>query len=259
MGILDPLATGILPIIVGQGTKYISYIESDAKTYDVKCKLGVFSECGDFEFKPIIYSNEKIIIENLREDIIKETFKSFVGDYMQIPPMHSNVKYKGKPLHSYARKKITINREARKRKIYDLKFDYLKNDILGFSVICSSGTYIRTLVQDISNKWGLHSCLYELHRSQVQPFYDYPIISLDVLNNKRINEYIIPISEMLGNLVKLVCSDDEVRKLHKGLSIDNKDDFPDQCLCRILDKNNNFHGVGIIINNYLYPKRLMKR
>ena len=74
-----------------------------------------------------------------------------------------------------------------------------------------------------------------------------------------LNEYIIPMSKMLGHLSKLVFADDEVKKLHKGLSIDNKDDFPNQCLCRILDKNNNFHGVGIMINNYFYPKRLMKR
>jgi len=253
------LATGILPIIVGQGTKYISYIESDKKTYDVKSKLGVFSECGDFETEPRIYSNENKIIENLKENIIKETFKSFIGEYMQIPPMHSNVKFKGKPLHSYARKNIIIKREARKRKIYDLKFNYLKNDILSFSVTCSSGTYIRTLIQDISDKWGLHSCLYELHRSQVQPFYNCPTLPIDTLDNNMLNEHIIPISKMLGNLSNLVCADDEVKKLHLGLALDNKGHLPDQTLCTILDKNNNFHGVGIMINNYFYPKRLMKR
>ena len=64
---------------------------------------------------------------------------------------------------------------------------------------------------------------------------------------------------MLCNLFKLVCTDDEVNKLHNGLTIDNKHDLPEQTLCRILDKNNNFHGVGIITNNHLFPKRLMKR
>ena len=259
LGILDPLATGILPIIVGQATKYIIYIENDKKAYEVTSKLGVFSECGDLEFQPRIYIDEKPIIKNLTENVIQETFKSFIGDYLQIPPMHSNIKHKGKPLHSYARKNITINREARKRKIYDLKFNYLNDDILSFSVICSSGTYVRTLIQDISNKWGLHSCLYELHRSQVQPFYNCPIVSLDTIDIERINEYVIPISDMLCNLFKLVCTDDEVNKLHNGLTIDNKHDLPEQTLCRILDKNNNFHGVGIITNNHLFPKRLMKR
>jgi len=185
--------------------------------------------------------------------------QSFIGEYLQTPPMYSNVKYKGKPLHSYARKNITVNRKEKKRKIYDLKLNYLKNDILSFSVICSSGTYIRTLVQDIAKKWNLHSCLYELHRSHVQPFNDCPMLSLDTLNNKMIKEHIIPISKMLGNLLQIVCTDDEVKKLHTGLAIDNNDDVPEKTLCRILDKNNDFHGVGIIIDNCLYPKRLMKR
>ena len=102
------MATGILPIIVGQGTKYISYIENDKKTYDVKSKLGVFSECGDFEHEPRLYTEEKKIIENLRENKIQETLQSFIGEYMQIPPMYSNVKYKGKPLHSYARDRKSV-------------------------------------------------------------------------------------------------------------------------------------------------------
>ena len=255
---MDPLATGILPVIVGEGTKYINYIEDNKKSYNVKSKLGVYSECGDFESEPIIYTNEKQIIENLKENLIKETLKSFIGEYMQIPPMYSNTKYKGKPLYSYARENITINREPKKRKIYDLKFDYLKNDILSFSVECSSGTYIRTLVQDISKKWNIHSCLYELHRSKVQPFYNHPIITLDDLNKEMAMDYLIPISEMLGSLTKLVCTDDEVSRLHTGLFIGNKNDLPDQTICKIIDKSNNFHGVGIIANDCLYPKRLMK-
>tara|TARA_B100001113_G_scaffold103058_1_gene83459 strand:+ start:7491 stop:8312 length:822 start_codon:yes stop_codon:yes gene_type:complete len=258
LGILDPLASGILPIIVGEGTKFLSFIENGKKSYDVKCKLGIFSECGDFESEPISFPDEKRIIESLNENIIKDTFKSFIGDYLQIPPMYSNIKHKGKPLHSYARKNININRKAKKREIYDLKFIYQRNDIIKFSVVCSSGTYIRTLVQDISNKWNLHSCLYELHRTNVAPFYNHPSISLDDLYKKRIDEYIISIPEMLCELSEIVCIDYDINKLHNGLPIDNNQDFPDQTLCKVLDKNNNFHGVAITLNNSLYPKRFMK-
>ena len=70
LGILDPLATGVLPIVIGEATKYITYIESNKKSYNVKCKLGVFSECGDFESKPIEFDDEKLIICNLQEQII---------------------------------------------------------------------------------------------------------------------------------------------------------------------------------------------
>ena len=94
-GILDPLATGVLPIVIGEATKYISYIENNKKSYNVKCKLGVFSECGDFESEPIKYNDEKLTIQNLREQTIKNTLAKFIGEYMQIPPMFSSTKHNG--------------------------------------------------------------------------------------------------------------------------------------------------------------------
>ena len=127
--------------------------------YTVQCKLGVYSDCGDYESQPISFQNEKRIIEYLTNSIIKNTFKKFIGDYMQLPPMFSASKYKGKPLYLYARQNIKVQREYKKRHIYKLEYISLVNDILTFNVTCSSGTYIRVLVQDISKDWGLHSCL----------------------------------------------------------------------------------------------------
>ena len=102
LGILDPLATGVLPIVIGEATKYITYIEDNKKIYNVKCKLGVSSKCGDFESEPIVHSNENSIIHNLQEQTIKDTLATFIGEYMQVPPMFSSTKYKGKPLYTYA-------------------------------------------------------------------------------------------------------------------------------------------------------------
>ena len=167
LGILDPLATGVLPIVIGEATKYIAYIENNKKSYNVKAKLGVFSKCGDFESEPIEYIDEKLIICKLQEQEIKDTLASFIGEYIQVPPMFSSTKHNGKPLYTYARQNIEINREPKKRQIYEINFISLKSDILEFSVICSSGTYIRPLVQDISRQWDLHACLYSLHRSKV--------------------------------------------------------------------------------------------
>ena len=79
LGILDPLATGVLPVVIGEATKYITYIENDKKSYNVKCKLGAFSECGDFESEPIEYKDEKLIIHNLKEQTIKDTLSKFIG------------------------------------------------------------------------------------------------------------------------------------------------------------------------------------
>ena len=111
--------------------------------------------------------------------------------------MFSSTKYNGKPLYTYARQNIEISREPKKRHIYEIKFISLKSDIFEFSVTCSSGTYIRTLVQDISKKWNLHSCLYSLHRSKVEPFEDFNNVTLDSLTSENFNEYIITIPNML--------------------------------------------------------------
>ena len=81
----------------------------------------MFSKCGDFESEPIVYSNENQIIHNLKEQMIKDTLATFIGEYMQVPPMFSSTKYKGKPLYTYARQNIEINREPKKRQIYEIK------------------------------------------------------------------------------------------------------------------------------------------
>ncbi len=259
LGILDPLATGVLPIVFGEATKYITYIESNKKSYNVKCKLGVFSECGDFESKPIEYADEKSIIHDLQEQTIKDTLAKFIGEYMQVPPIFSSTKYNGRPLYSYARQNIEINLEPKKRHIYEIKFMSLKSDILEFSVVCSSGTYIRTLVQDISKKWELHSCLYCLHRSKVEPFEDFENVTLDNLTSENFNEYLITIPSMLAKLPKLLCSNEEINKLYNGLYIEKNTCATLQPYYRITSHDDRFHGVGFFKENYLYPKRLMKR
>lgn len=259
LGILDPLATGILPIVIGEATKYITYIENQKKSYIVECKLGVYSKCGDFESEPVIYEDEKKTIIDLQQQTIKSTLEKFIGEYMQAPPMYSSSKYNGKPLYTYARQNIEIKRTQKKRFIYEIKFISLDIDILKFSVTCSSGTYIRTLVQDISEHWNLHSCLYNLHRSNVEPFENFPNISLDDLTVENLNKYIITIPDMLSKIPKLLCSRDEINKLYNGLEIEKNISNESQPLQRITSIDNTFHGVGLFKENYLYPKRLMKR
>ena len=259
LGILDPLATGVLPIIIGEATKFITYIENNKKSYIVRCKLGVFSECGDFESEPIKYDDEKSTISTLQEQTIKNTLAKFIGEYMQVPPMFSSTKHNGKPLYTYARQNIEIDREPKKRQIYEINYISLKSDILEFSVVCSSGTYIRTLVQDISKEWDLHSCLYSLHRSKVEPFEDYVNVTLDNLTIENFNEYVITIPDMLSKLPKLFCSEEEINKLYNGLYIVKNSSTTSQALHRIMSNDNTLHGIGVFKENCLYPKRLMKR
>ena len=257
-GILDPLATGILPIVVGEATKFINYIPNNNKTYEVKCKLGVFSQCGDYEREPITFENEIEIINNLSTDVIENTLKEFIGKYPQMPPMYSASKHKGKPLYTYARKNIIVKRELKERYIYDLKFISLEDDVLTFIVTCSPGTYIRTLIQDISRLWHLHSCLFELNRCKVEPFEKYSAIDLNDINKDNLDKYNISICDMLKNIPCINCNSSEIDKLYKGLSIE-KQNLAKLSICRLMDDENIFHGIGHFRENILYPKRLMKR
>ena len=257
-GILDPLATGILPIVVGEATKFISYIPNNNKTYEVKCKLGVFSQCGDYETEPVTFENEIEIINNLSIEVIKSTLKKFLGKYPQMPPMYSASKHKGKPLYTYARKNITVKRELKERFIYDLKFISLEGDVLTFKVTCSPGTYIRTLIQDISRLWNLHSCLFELNRCKVEPFEEYSSIDLNDISKDNLHTYNISISDMLKNIPCINCNSREIDKLYKGIGIERQNSA-NVTIYRLTDDENIFHGIGYFRENVLYPKRLMKR
>ena len=257
-GILDPLATGILPIVVGEATKFINYIPNNNKTYKVKCKLGVFSQCGDYETEPVTFENEINIINNLSREVIERTFIKFHGKYSQMPPMYSASKYKGKPLYAYARKNITVKRELKERYIYALKFISLKDHLLTFKVTCSPGTYIRALIQDISKFWNLHSCLFDLERCVVEPFEKYSAVDLNDINKNNLDKYNISIADMLENIPYMNCNSREIDKLYKGLSIERRNSA-NTSICRIMDEENIFHGIGYFRENVLYPKRLMKR
>ncbi len=258
LGILDPLATGILPIVVGEATKFINYIPNNNKTYKVKCKLGVFSKCGDYETEPIAFEDEIDVVNNLSKEVIEDTFIKFLGKYSQMPPMYSASKYKGKPLYVYARQNITVKREIKERYIYDLKFTSLEDHVLTFKVRCSPGTYIRTLIQDISKNWNLHSCLYELNRCSVEPFERYTAVDLSDINEDNLDIHNISIPDMLENIPCINCNSKEIDKLYMGLSVERQN-LANVLTCRLLDNHNVFHGIGYFRENVLYPKRLMKR
>ena len=113
--------------------------------------------------------------------------------------MFSASKYKGKPLYSYARNNIKVNRQAKKRYIHKLTFISLNDDILTFDVTCSPGTYIRTLIQDLAKKWNLHSCLFELDRSKVEPFSNYTPIDIESVAYDNLLNNIINIGDMFPN------------------------------------------------------------
>lgn len=149
-GTLDPLATGVLPIMIGQATKISKYLVEHNKTYIATIKLGEKTETGDCEGKIIETKN----VETYTKKEVQSILNSFLGETMQIPPMYSAIKVNGKKLYEYAREGTKIDIEPRKIIIYEIELISYKADEIKYKVKCSKGTYIRTLCEDIAEKLG---------------------------------------------------------------------------------------------------------
>ncbi len=161
-GTLDPMATGVLVMLVGSLTKSSDSLMSDDKEYEATLVLGATSDTGDAWGK-ITSSPETI---NLTREKIEEAFKKFIGDIEQLPPMHSAVKFKGRKLYQFARKGIDVPRHPRKVSIKRLEILDIKFPSVSFKVVCSKGTYIRQLSADIGEALSCGAYLTSLRRTR---------------------------------------------------------------------------------------------
>lgn len=219
-GTLDPLATGVLPICIGEATKLSEKLVSETKKYSVKMLLGVETDTYDITGRIIFAS-----VVNKDEIYIKERIKRFVGKQQQIPPKYSAIKVEGKRLYQYAREDKDI--EIKPRDIEIFSIDNIKIDLeskeVAFDVECSKGTYIRSLVNDIGKKIGCGATMTELRRTQTGnfkiedsiPLYDF--LKLDYLD---MLDKIITIEEYYEENKKITLSDEELNRFLNGVLID---------------------------------------
>ena len=161
-GALDPLATGLLPLCFGQATKVSSFLLDSDKTYEVTATLGKITDTGDADGKVI----ESAAVQVTEQDV-KNAIESFIGEYDQVPPMYSALKVNGQPLYKLARQGIEIERKARRVNAYDIRYASLESDELSFEVDCSSGFYVRSLVEDIGRKLSCGAHVKSLRRSRI--------------------------------------------------------------------------------------------
>src|SRR3989338_3384389 len=178
-GTLDPSATGVLLICLNKATRLASYFSPLNKEYRAVMKLGETTDTQDAEGN-IIERNEQIEID---EATIANTLKSFKGEIHQIPPQFSALKHKGKPLYKYAKKGINIPLEPRKVLIHSIELLNIAIPYVCFRVLCSKGTYIRTLCHDIGKRLGTGAHLSELERTAVGPFNANDSLSIDALKS----------------------------------------------------------------------------
>lgn len=209
-GTLDPMATGVLPLLIGKGTLCSKYLINHDKTYKVTLELGKKTDTADSE--GTIIEEQKVILELFQKEKIDETLKSFIGKQEQVPPKYSAIKVKGKKLYEYARKGLEVEIKPRQIEIYAinlLKINKNKKQI-EFRVSCSKGTYIRSLCEDIANKLGTVGYMAELEREQVGDFTLAQAITLEELEAENNLENLNVKSKQLNSIIT-------IEKLFKNL------------------------------------------
>lgn len=245
-GTLDPLAEGVLPILIGKGTLCSKYLINHDKKYFVKLQLGIKTETADKEGKIVETQNVDKNILN-KENVIN-ILNSFIGKQEQIPPIYSAIKVNGKKLYEYARNGKNVEIKPRVVEIYDIKLqdiDKEKNQI-NFIVHCGKGTYIRSLCEDIATKLGTIGYMEYLQRTEVGKFKIKNSIKIEQLENdkKILEKNIIPIEKIFENKKIIKLSDKQLKMFLNGVKIFQE--FPDD-IYRIYNNNNNkFIGTGIV-------------
>ena len=249
-GTLDPLATGVLPILIGKGTKLSNYLMEHDKEYIATLKLGKKTDTLDAEGKVI---EEREVDDNIfNKDKIDEVLNKFIGKIEQIPPLYSAIKVNGKKLYEYARNGQNVEVKPRQVEIYKinlLNIDKEQKEIK-FKVNCSKGTYIRTLCLDIAEKLGSIGYMSSLQRTRVGRFKIENSVTIDELekneqNNEFLNKNLISIEEIF--IDKEIINLDDTKSFLNGVKIKIK---KEDGIYRIYN-NNNFMGTGIIKNNLL--------
>ena len=162
-GTLDPLATGLLIVCTGKFTKIINEYMAQEKEYSGTITLGAVTPTYDLESEPENFKS----LEGITEEMIKATTKEFTGEILQTPPIHSAIKQKGKPVYLLARRGVEVILEPRKITIHDFEITKIEMPVISFKVVCTTGTYIRSLANDFGNALGCGGYLSELRRTRI--------------------------------------------------------------------------------------------
>lgn len=244
-GTLDPNATGVLPILIGTGTKISKYLVEHEKTYVATLVLGKKTDTGDSEGNIIEEDNN---FDSPNEKKIEDVLKAFIGKQEQIPPMYSAIKVDGKKLYEYAREGKVVDIKPREIEISEIVLEnYNNKDEIVFKVRCSKGTYIRTLCEDIAKKLGTVGYMKELQRTKVNEFDIKDAIILEDLDNVNIEDKMISIEKLFINNKKIDLNNRKLELFLNGVQLTH--DLNDG-VYRIYN-NNNFIGLGTVKDKLL--------
>ena len=254
-GTLDPLATGVLPICIGEATKFSDYITEQQKEYLVTVKFGLETDTGDILGKEISRA-----VANFSKVDLELTLKQFVGIQKQIVPMYSAIKLNGRPLYYWARKGVYLKRKPRAISINSIRLLTFKGkDKATIKVLCSKGTYIRTLVESIGRELGTKATVLGLRRTKVGSFGEKDLCKLEKLEKTSFSEAIIDCDKMLKHLPKITLNSLKSKKIRNGLQVDYNARQEKEGIVRIYEEKGSFIGIGSIdFAMKVSPKRLLK-
>lgn len=251
-GTLDPMATGVLPLLIGKGTQCSKYLINHDKIYNVTLQLGEKTDTADSEGKVI--ETKEVKEKTLKKENIEKILEKFKGKQEQIPPIYSAIKVNGKKLYEYARKGQEVEIKPRKIEIYNIELLNInkKQKQIEFQVSCSKGTYIRSLCEDIAQRLGTVGYMLELKRIQVGNFNMKEAITIEQLENnidnkEFIEENFIQFEKIFKNKEKIELDDRKLRLFLNGVQLtsDKKEG-----IYKIYN-NNKFIGIGIVENKLL--------
>ena len=259
-GALDPLATGMLPICLGEATKFSQFLLDADKRYLVTAKLGERTDTSDAEGQIVETREVKV-----KTPEILTALEQFRGDILQVPTMFSALKHNGKPLYEYARQGITVEREARPITIFELNFIEYNTPYLTLEVHCSKGTYIRTLVDDLGEVLGCGAHVTMLRRTAVADYPTEKMLDWHALQSLAeqqdlalLDALLLPMDTAVAKLPALTLNESQTQGIGFGqrIKFDNPNRLQGQV--RLFSHENRFLGVAVIDeNNVIRPQRLV--
>ena len=258
-GSLDPLATGVLPVCLGEATKVSQFLLDSDKRYRTRIKLGIRTDTGDSE-GAIIERNEGISVSR---KAIERALTKFKGEVEQVPPMHSAIKMNGVPLYKLARKGITVEREPRLVTLYQICLVEFVNSELELEISCSKGTYIRTIADDLGQELGCGAHVIELRRTQAGVFTEKDSISAEELALEKedrgldkIDQFLIPMDRAIQDLPEVNLPSITASHVKNGQAVLVRH-LPKNGLVRMYE-DEQFIGIGSIDDDgKVAPKRLI--
>ena len=259
-GSLDPLASGVLPICLGEATKVSAFLLDADKRYQVRCQLGVRTATSDAEGE--VLETRQVGVYNLEQ--LETALEEFRGSIEQIPPMYSALKHQGQRLYKLARQGVEVEREPRPVEIYELTVAGQGEDWLDINVHCSKGTYVRTLAEDIGDRLGCGAHVSALRRTAVGPYGDTMLVGLETLRELKekdmssMDTLLLPIESALTQWPDVDLSTDAAFYLQQGQPV-LVPHAPTSGWVRLYEGNRSFLGMGEILDDgRVAPRRLMK-